>query len=489
LLLGSILFGIAWFRGGFGAFQVYPSRASLAQSVTVFLVGAYLFVVGVLAQFISIIGDAATFQTQAFLVLICIVAIGVLLVSDRLRLKVQHAFSRYFGRAFYDFRKVWTLASDRLSNPINEDSLCASSARLIAETFNSLSVRVWLLDGLQARLMLGASTAPSAEEAHVMEMPVNASMLQELQPTDRPFNLESAKGGLAERLRQANGVQFRHGGERLAVPLTSNGRQLGVIVVADRVNGEPYTPEEADLLRCVAAQVSATLHTLRVGGELLQAKELEAFQTMSAFFVHDLKNTVSTLNLMLQNLPVHFDNPEFRKDALRGIGNTVDRVNHLIARLSALRNKVELRPVETNLSELVERTIGQLDGLPGVEITRDFQPARSVLADPEHFGSVVSNLLLNARDAAGENKEVRVQIAEVADRVAVSVTDHGCGMTAEFVAKSLFRPFNSTKNKGLGIGMFQCKVLVEAHRGTIEIDSAPGVGTTVRVSLPALARK
>ena len=322
-----------------------------------------------------------------------------------------------------------------------------------------------------------------------MQMPVNASMLRELQPTDHPFNLESAKGELAERLKQANTVQFRHGGERLAVPLTSNGRQLGVIVVADRVNGEPYTPEEADLLRCVAAQVSATLHALRVGGELLQAKELEAFQTMSAFFVHDLKNTVSTLNLMLQNLPVHFDNPEFRKDALRGIGNTVSRVNHLIARLSALRNKVELRPVETILSELVERTIGQLDGLPGVEITRDFQPANPVLVDPEHFGSVLSNLLLNARDAAGENKEVRVQITGVADRVVVSVTDYGCGMTSEFVAKSLFRPFNSTKNKGLGIGMFQCKVLLEAHHGTIEIDSAPGVGTTARVSLPALTRK
>ena len=179
---------------------------------------------------------------------------------------------------------------------------------------------------------------------------------------------------------------------------------------------------------------------------------------------------------------------EFRKDALRGIGNTVDRVNHLIARLSALRNKVELRPVETNLSELVERTIGQLNGLPGVELTCDFKPAAPVLVDCEHFGSVLSNLLLNARDAVSENAAIHVRVAGVADRVVASVTDNGCGMTPEFIANSLFRPFNSTKNKGLGIGMFQCKFLVEAHRGTIEIESAPGKGTTVRVSLPALTR-
>ena len=74
------------------------------------------------------------------------------------------------------------------------------------------------------------------------------------------------------------------------------------------------------------------------------AKELEAFQTMSTFFVHDLKNAASTLSLTLQNLPVHFDDPEFREDALRGIANTVSRINLHIRRLSVLRNKLELKP-------------------------------------------------------------------------------------------------------------------------------------------------
>ena len=74
------------------------------------------------------------------------------------------------------------------------------------------------------------------------------------------------------------------------------------------------------------------------------AKELEAFQTMSAFFVHDLKNATSSLSLTLQNLPVHFDDPEFREDALRGIANTVNRINMHIGRLSVLRNKLELKP-------------------------------------------------------------------------------------------------------------------------------------------------
>ena len=185
------------------------------------------------------------------------------------------------------------------------------------------------------------------------------------------------------------------------------------------------------------------------------------------------------------NLPVHFDNPEFRKDALRGIGNTVDRVNHLIARLSALRKKVQLQPVETNLPDLAQRTIAQLNGLAGTALTTDFAPASRVLVDPEHFSSVISNLLLNARDAAPNDAAVHLQVREDAGRVLLSVTDNGCGMSSDFIANSLFRPFNSTKSKGLGIGMFQCKVIVEAHRGTLEVSSTVGKGTTISVSLPA----
>jgi signal transduction histidine kinase len=57
-------------------------------------------------------------------------------------------------------------------------------------------------------------------------------------------------------------------------------------------------------------------------------------------------------------------------------------------------------------------------------------------------------------------------------------------MSSDFVQRSLFRPFQTTKKKGIGIGMFQCQAIIEAHRGKIEVESAPGKGTTFRVLLP-----
>jgi signal transduction histidine kinase len=230
-----------------------------------------------------------------------------------------------------------------------------------------------------------------------------------------------------------------------------------------------------------------------------RARELEAFRTMSAFFVHDLKNAAASLNLMLQNLPVHFDDPAFREDALRGVGNTARHIDEMIARLSALRQRPALKPVNSDLNALVSEAADKLGGMPGIELTMSLQPAPTILADREQIRSVVTNLLLNARDAVrGERAEVhpsrtigaagRIEVrTEHRDgRVVLSVTDSGCGMSQEFLKDSLFRPFQSTKKNGLGIGMFQSHMIVEAHGGGIQVESEPGKGTTVRVSLPAL---
>src|SRR5207253_2429032 len=115
-----------------------------------------------------------------------------------------------------------------------------------------------------------------------------------------------------------------------------------------------YSIQEFDLLKSVSDQAAASLFNLQLAQRLSQAKQLEAFQSMSTFFVHDLKNTASTLSLMLENLPVHFNDPVFRADALRGITNTVTHITELIGRLRLLRETLALETVESDLNELVQ---------------------------------------------------------------------------------------------------------------------------------------
>ena len=114
---------------------------------------------------------------------------------------------------------------------------------------------------------------------------------------------------------------------------------MGLMILGDRVGGARFSWQDFDLLKCIGDHIAAGLLNTQLSQKLLQAKELEAFQTMSAFFVHDLKNTANTLNLMLQNLPMHFDDPAFRADALRGVSKTVAHINRLIGRLGSIRHR------------------------------------------------------------------------------------------------------------------------------------------------------
>src|SRR5262249_42321657 len=162
-------------------------------------------------------------------------------------------------------------------------------------------------------------------------------------------------------------------------------------------------------------------------------------------FVHDLKNAAASLNLMLKNLPVHFDDPEFRQDALRGIGNTARRIDEMIGRLSALRQKPQFQPVEADLNELVSEALDRLETWLEVELARELHPVPKTMADREQIQSVVTNLVMNARDAVGATGCVRVGTEQAGGSVVLTVADNGCGMSEAFMRDALFRPFQSTK--------------------------------------------
>lgn len=488
VLIGCTLMAVAYLRNGFAGFDVYPSQTVLQSSFTLLLAGGYLFVVGVLAQIVAHLGGAGSFQTQAFLVLLGTAALAVLLISDRFRQGLQQFVSRHFARPQYDFRKTWTLMAQGMSSVLNQPALCTAAARLISETFNVLSVTTWLIDEQNGRLTLGASTSRSKAYDLDPGFALREPVLKGLRQLNDPFDLEEIEEDWAATLREIESPKFRKGGNRICIPLLAGERLLGVVILADRVNGAPYTLEELDLLKCIGNQVAAGLLNLRLGEELMLAKQFEAFQTMSAFFVHDLKNVVSSLSLTLQNFPTHFDDPEFREDALQGIAATVNRINHLIGRLSVLRNKIELKPVESDLNQLVVEALESLKWVPEVQVVKELHPLPSIFADPERVQDVVTNLLLNARDVVGKGGQVRVETSQRDGHAVLSVADNGCGMSPVFLKDSLFRPFHTTKKEGLGIGLLQSRMIVEAHRGTIQVESEPGKGTTFRVILPLVPR-
>ena len=486
LILGCILIVRGYFRSGFKDLDLYPSRAVLQTSLTVLLVGGYLLAVGALAQIAGRLGGVGSFRFGALIALIGVVSLAVVLLSDRARQKVQQFVSRNFKRPQHDFRRVWAQLTEATTGARDELSLCKAASTLLSETFGALSVSIWLVDEQNGIFLPEASTLGRTSDTDQarpdwLSIRANPALLDRLR---RSVDLDAVKEEWVKPLSSLCSAKFRKGGHRICLPLRTHDNCLGVAFLADRVNGAPYSSEELNLLDCIGDQIGATLLGLRLTAEIMARKELAALQQVTTFFVHDLKNAASTLSLMLTNLPVHFADPAFREDAIRGIRSTVDRINQLVSRAGSLRPQRDLAFTQFDLNSIVIESIRNLNGSRDIQWVRKLEPLPTVTADKEQLQSVIDNLLLNACDATGDGGRVVVETGYQDDWASLVVADNGCGMSARFVGESLFRPFQTTKKKGLGIGMFQSKIIVEAHHGRMSVTSEPGVGTTFRVLLP-----
>lgn len=466
--------------------EVYPSHAFLQRSLTMLLAGAYLLIVGLSAKVISYLGGTSAFHLKALLILVALVLLALMLMSDRVRHYLERFVSRHLRRPRYDYRQVWRTFTERTARHVREAEFCAAVVEWVSETFNVLTVSVWLVDAAKHNFRLTASTGIPGESAAEPESESvdEAVLIEVLRGRTEPFDVDQVQEKWAEVLGRFNPDYFRKGGGRITVPLNAGGELLGLMTLGDRVGGVRFAFEDLELLKSIGEQTASSLMNIQLSRRLLEAGEMEAFQTMSTFFVHDLKNVASTLSLMLKNLPVHFDKPEFRQDALKGIGRSVERMNDLIARLSELRSGLALKSVETDLNSVVEAALQMIDPVRLALIERSMgQPVRAAF-DPELMQKVVTNLVLNALEAIDLQGRVQVSTAQGPGWAVLSVADNGCGMKREFLEKSLFRPFQTTKKKGIGIGMYQSRRIIEAHGGRIEVESEEGKGTTFRVFIP-----
>ncbi len=490
LIVATPLLAVGLHRDRGQPSEVYPSRSILQSSMTVLFAGVYLLVVGVFAKIVAYLGGGESIASKAFLVLVGIVIIGAVLQSDRARVQFRRVLSRYFQRPLHDYRSIWRQFTECSATKVEQGDLTRSMTRLVAEAFDALSVSLWLLDDHRQELQLSASTFlpetdDGTKEAH--RPPALADALAYFSAHPEPVDIDSTRFPWATEFHTLHPLKFSNGGHRIVTALTGRNGVLGFLIVGDRVGGAPFEAQDLDLLKSIGDHISGSLLNLQLSQRLLETKELQAFQTMATFFVHDLKNATSTLSLMLKNLPVHFDDPEFRQDALRGIGKTVNHINSLISRLSLLRGELRLKQSRTDVNRLVEQVLQQLDATTRQQV--EWSPAAPVFADldGEQIQKVLLNLLLNAREALPNGRgQIRVQ-TEASDQWAViRVIDNGSGMSPEFLRSGLFKPFQTTKKQGLGIGMFQSKMIIEAHGGRIGAVSEASKGTTFEVRLPVV---
>lgn len=456
-------------------FDIFISRYVVYNSVTILVVGVYLLVVGLITEGIRFFEmPYAGFLSKIF-VFVAVLFLMVLLFAAALRRKAQLFINRHFYKHKYEFRDKWMETVEKITPQRSVRDVSGTLMGIISETMFPSSMHLWVTDPVSKDFVHAGEAAP----AGLARVSSNDPFMLAVRERLAPFSADDAKVGPGCEL-------FQKTGSVLCSPLVAGSEVMGILLLGPDKAGARYIQDDNELLKAVCTQAAVQIKEILLLEELTVAKEMEAFSKMSSFIMHDLKNLTNSLSLVSQNAQNNMDNPEFQRDTIRTIDQTVSRMKKVIGRLSSMPRELKLKKQLLDVGELVEKTLRKL-ALPAekeISLKRDVRESPPVLVDPEALEMVILNLILNAYDAIETSGEISLNVSFDNALVSLSVADTGRGMTREYVETSLFRPFKSTKKNGLGIGLFQCKSIIEAHGGSIEVDSSPGAGTSFTIKLP-----
>ncbi|MEO8838563.1 MAG: XrtA/PEP-CTERM system histidine kinase PrsK, partial [Herbaspirillum sp.] len=274
--------------------------------------------------------------------------------------------------------------------------------------------------------------------------------------------------------------QFPQAG--LIVPLVQNTELLGFVVLSRPRSKIKMNWEVTDLLKIVGSQAASYLARQESTDALAVARQFETFNRMSTFVAHDLKNLVSQLALLVDNAEKHKNSPEFQHDMLATIENAVRKMRILLQRFNR-ESSIE-KSGRVLLRELLEKlVISKSMGEPKPQL----EPTSSnllVKADAARLERVVGHLIQNAIEATPKTGRVTVKLSTQHNNAVIEISDTGHGMSEEFVQSRLFKPFESTKAAGMGIGVFETREYVQQLGGQLDVNSRPSIGSTFRISLP-----
>jgi putative PEP-CTERM system histidine kinase len=467
---------IATVRNRQWSIDIALSRGVVFHSTAFLGCGLYLLAVAAAGYYVRYFGGSWGKTLQVGFIFAALLVLAGLFSSGTLRSRLRVFINKNFFSYRYDYRHEWLRFTRLLSSRDPGVSSAQRSIEALANLVESPGGAIWLQaegNGYAQAARWNMPALEACEPGHGAFAAFLAQTgwvidLQAPQPTGAPV--------LPSWLRQLPAAW-------LVVPVIAEDELTGFAVLATPRAKIELNWEVRDLLKTAARQVGSFLAQVQASEALLEARKFESFNKMAAFVVHDLKNLVAQLSLMLKNAERHRSNPRFQDDMFATVRHVEERMNKLLAQLSTgSRGEENLRPIQ--LAKVVERVVAAKKAAGADIAMHASNAAVATVGYEQRFERVLGHLVQNAIDATRQSGEVRVSVGAEGASAVIEVADSGCGMSEAFVRERLFRPFQTTKGNGMGIGAFEVAQYTKDMGGRIEVNSRPGAGTRFRLTFP-----
>ena len=476
------LIAISAARNPHWSLDVFVSRHIVLHTTTLLGAGLYLLVIAAGGYYIRYYGGEWVNVAQVVFYSGAAAILLMLLLSGRLRAHIRVLVNKHFFNYKYDYREEWLKFTQALSDGEPDQRLRGRVISAIADMVDSPGGVLWL------------------QQKNGRYEPAEHLALSELKPesigTDSPLI-----SFLVEHKWVIDIDEYRQNPEKyqglelpawlvdepsagFVIPLMQHDRLCGIVLLARPNVARVFNWEDSDLLKTAGRQAASHLILLEATQALVNAQQFEAFNRLSAFVIHDLKNIVSQLSLLVSNAEKHKHKPEFIEDMVATVGNSVDKMNRLLGQLRL----GSVNPVShevADLGKILDEVVFVKSARQPVPVLERTNGRITVKADKDRLSAVLGHIIQNAQDASRPEGQINIRLHNNATQAIIEVEDAGCGMDDQFIRERLFKPFDTTKGSvGMGIGAYESREFVRELGGDLEVMSQPGRGSLFRFLLP-----
>lgn len=482
IALSAPLLAVAAARNPKWSLDVFVSRQLVFHTTALIGVGVYLLVMASAGYYIKIYGGNWGGVAQIVFLFLAFLVLLAIFFSGDVRARIKVFISKHFFNYRYDYRDEWLKITRKLSKTGIDSDLNDTVITSIADLVESQGGMLWLLnDDKDAYRCVRRTIFP---EVHDQER-IGGSLTTLLSEKNWVVDLDEYKLNpglykgldLPEWLRKLDKAW-------LVIPMIHLKSLIGFLVIAQSRAYRKINWEDRDLLKTASMQASSYLAFQEASESLAKSEKFAVFNRLSAFVVHDLKNLITQLDLVVRNAEKFKNKPEFVDDAFETVQNASLKMGKLLTQLRQGRFEGHAATI-INVNITMKEIVSMYEGyLPKPELHCASENIR-ISANGDRFVSIVGHIVKNAQEATGDDGFIKIDVFCEQDNVVIQIEDNGCGMSEDFIKEKLFSPFITTKgNAGMGVGVYECREFVRANGGEVVVSSSSDKGTVFKLVLP-----